>query len=121
MNVIGDVAIVVAVVALLIVPSVVCWLKGKKLWATLGFFTNWHWIPVIRLAKPDSWWARRFYDDEKMWRARARFSELPDDADAAPVEAVEEFSRDDIVYQDKVTRKAWEKAQKSRAREAARD
>lgn len=64
----------VLVAAVLLVPSVVCWLKGKRLWATVGFITAWHWIPVFRLAKPDSWWARRYYDDRKMYRARLRFA-----------------------------------------------
>src|SRR5213075_479947 len=48
---------IVLIVGILFAPSVVCWLKGKRWWATLGFFTGWHWIPVFRLAKPNSWWA----------------------------------------------------------------
>ena len=28
---------------------------------------------AVRLAKPSSWWAGRFYDEEKLTRARQRF------------------------------------------------
>ncbi len=31
------------------------------------------WIAVFRLARPSSWWARRFYGPEKMQRAFDRF------------------------------------------------
>ena len=31
------------------------------------------WIAVFRLARPTSWWARRFYGPEKMQRAFGRF------------------------------------------------
>ncbi len=64
---------VVLVVLLYLVPGTVCWLKGKKLWATLGFLTAFHWIPTFRLARPGSWWACRYYSDNKLERARARF------------------------------------------------
>lgn len=30
-------------------------------------------VPAVRLAKPASRWARRFYDDDKLARARVRF------------------------------------------------
>jgi hypothetical protein len=84
-RVLSDVAVGLAVVAYLTVPSVICWLKGKKLWATLGFISGWHWIPVFRLAKPKSWWARRYYGDGKMQRARFRFpSDDPDTVQATP-------------------------------------
>jgi hypothetical protein len=49
------------------------WLKGKRRWAVLGAPTGWHLIPAFRLAKPDSWWARKYYSPEKMGRARNRF------------------------------------------------
>jgi hypothetical protein len=61
------------VIVVLFAPSVVCWLKGKRAWAFWGFVTWLHWIPVFRLAKPESWWARRFYGDRKLARAFARF------------------------------------------------
>ena len=30
-------------------------------------------VPALRLAKPASWWARRFYDEEKVALANERF------------------------------------------------
>jgi hypothetical protein len=71
-------AVLVVYGTLVFVPSVVCWLKGKKLWATIGFISLWHVIPMVRLAKPDSWWARRRYDGRKLERARTRFTEWSD-------------------------------------------
>jgi hypothetical protein len=53
---------------------VVVLLKGKLATALIGFF-----IPVVafvgavRLAKPDSFWARRRYREAKLGRANARF------------------------------------------------
>jgi hypothetical protein len=93
-------------------PSVVCWLKGKRWWAVLGFPTLWHWVPVFRLAKPDSWWARRYYDQDKLLRAQQRFGDDPFAGPSVPTEAVDAFSEDDILLQDKTTRRAWKKAQK---------
>jgi hypothetical protein len=117
MLVVADALALLAVVAFLIVPSVICWLKGKKLWAVFGFITLWHWIPVFRLAKPDSWWATRYYDEEKLVRSRGRFAGPRSLGAAAPsVLVVEDFTAQDIALQDKVTRKAWEKAQKQKHR-----
>jgi hypothetical protein len=53
----------------------ICFLKGKLLWGVLGIYIG----PVavvgaIRLAKPDSWWARRRYDPEKLARSHERHS-----------------------------------------------
>jgi hypothetical protein len=64
---------------LLAVPS---FLKGKWMTAVFGVV-----IPIVaivgalRLAKPGSWWARRYYDEQKLTRARKRFK--GDDVDAA--------------------------------------
>jgi len=35
-------------------------------------------VGAIRLAKPNSWWARRWYDRAKMKAARARFPDASD-------------------------------------------
>ena len=107
-----DVATLVAATLFLLVPAVILWLKGKRLWATLGLITMWHWIPVFRLAKPGSWWSTRFYDDAKLQRAQVRFGSREPYIGYSPPDALEEFSADDIVLEDKVTRKAWEKAQR---------
>jgi hypothetical protein len=68
----------VLVIALVLViwgvPLVITALKGKHGMAALGvaFHFLW-WIGAIRLAKPDSFWARRFYDDGKLREAIHRF------------------------------------------------
>jgi hypothetical protein len=59
---------------LVIGPLVVTALKKQWLlfaagWLTVGIV--W-WIAALRLARPDSWWARRFYDEDKLARAEAR-------------------------------------------------
>jgi hypothetical protein len=67
--------LVAAVVAVSAGAAIVCALKGK--WAF--FFLSillWPVVPVIgaiRIAKPTSWWARRYYDTEKRRQARERF------------------------------------------------
>jgi hypothetical protein len=59
-----------------LVLGLLCILKGKVFTAVIGLFV----LPVLvagvwRLAKPDSWWARRWYADrpKKLARARRRF------------------------------------------------
>jgi hypothetical protein len=53
---------------------IVCFLKGKLIWGVLGLY-----IPPVamvtacRLARPDSWWARKRYDETKLERSRHRF------------------------------------------------
>jgi hypothetical protein len=53
---------------------VICLMKGKLMYGVLGFY-----IPPIaivgslRLARPDSRWARKRYDEEKVARSRARY------------------------------------------------
>jgi hypothetical protein len=106
---------IVGILLFLLVPSIVNWLKGKRLWAILGFPTGWHWVPVFRLAKPDSWWARRFYDEEQLIAARVRFQTFTAEDPLPPVrdvDAIEELTADEIRYHDKITQKAWRKAQK---------
>lgn len=53
--------------------GVVTALKGKWGMLALGLFINILWVVgAVRIAKPDSWWARRFYDDGKLAVAQAR-------------------------------------------------
>jgi hypothetical protein len=57
--------------------SVVCLLKGKLVlgWTTFvigGPFVNG--VGLCRLAKPDSWWARRFYGPAKLAKASHRYA-----------------------------------------------
>lgn len=64
-------ALLAGVLVLLLAAGVVTALKGK--WATLvvGLLLGAVWFfGAIRLAKPNSFWARRFYDESKRERAR---------------------------------------------------
>lgn len=61
-------------VAIHVMLCIICLLKGKNVIGILGLA-----IPLLgdfgsfRLAKPESYWAKRFYGDKKMGRARGRF------------------------------------------------
>jgi hypothetical protein len=60
---------------LLVGPMTVTALKGQWVlfaagWLTLG--PVW-WIAALRLARPGSWWARRFYGPDKLARTQARY------------------------------------------------
>lgn len=70
--------IVVAVVLVYVVPLAITGLKGKQGMAAAGLFFHpiW-WVGAIRLAKPDSYWARRFYSPEKLARAQEREEGTP--------------------------------------------
>lgn len=69
------------VLGLLIVQAInlafviVCFLKGKLMWGVFGIY-----VPLlaiigsIRLAKPESLWARKRYDEQKMARSRERYA-----------------------------------------------
>jgi hypothetical protein len=57
------------------VPAWIAWLKGHREAFILGFILLgmvW-WIAACRLARPSSWWARRFYGPRKIQRAQHRF------------------------------------------------
>ena len=54
-------------------------MKGKFLLALLAFVPVLGWFAVagaIRLARPGSWWSRRFYEEEKLQAAEDRFRPL---------------------------------------------
>jgi hypothetical protein len=60
---------------LIVVPATITALKGQWAlfaagWLTLGMV--W-WIAALRLARPRSWWSRRFYGPDKLARARSRY------------------------------------------------
>ena len=66
-------------IALEAVSAVVTALKRKWWFFGLGFAINLLWyIGAIRLAKPDSYWARRFYSPTKMANAQERFASTVD-------------------------------------------
>ncbi|HEY3503078.1 MAG TPA: hypothetical protein VGN37_09905 [Actinocatenispora sp.] len=70
--------IVIGAVAVYVVPLTITALKGKQGMATAGvFFHPIWWVGAIRLAKPESFWARRFYSPEKLAAARERESGTP--------------------------------------------
>lgn len=65
-----------------LIPLVVTALKGQWLlfvagWLTVGLV--W-WIAALRLGRPDSWWARNVYGDEKLMRAERRYGAAADQA-----------------------------------------
>ena len=75
------IALLGAFLVIVIYPFVVCWQKGRRgcFWLGIGgvivpFLGIAHWIGALRLARPDSSWAKKNYDPEKMARARARFA-----------------------------------------------
>lgn len=57
------------------IPAAITWSKGQRAAFFLGFVVmGMIWIvAACRLARPSSWWARRFYGPEKMQRALNRF------------------------------------------------
>jgi hypothetical protein len=62
---------------LIVGPLIVTALKRQWLlfvagWLTIGLV--W-WIASLRLARPDSWWARRFYGPDKLARAKSRYGD----------------------------------------------
>jgi signal peptidase I len=67
-----------AYTAVVLAAGVATALKGK--WATLvvGLVAGIAWlVGAVRLAKPRSWWARRYYGERAMRRARARADSRP--------------------------------------------
>ncbi len=46
------------------------WLLFAAGWLTVGIV--W-WIASLRLARPESWWAHRFYGPDKLARAQSRY------------------------------------------------
>lgn len=64
----------VALIALIGVPAGITWAKGQRGAFVLGFLLlGLVWVvAACRLARPGSWWARRFYGPEKLQRAENR-------------------------------------------------
>lgn len=57
------------------IPAGITWGKGQRTAFFLGFLLpGMIWVvAACRLARPTSWWARRFYGPEQMRRALNRF------------------------------------------------
>ncbi len=69
-----------SVCAAYIIAVVLSWMKGKRVFAVIGiimlFVPGMSLLPVIgaiRVARPTSTWARKYYGPEKMQIARKRF------------------------------------------------
>lgn len=61
------------IIAIVVLPAVVCLLKGKWLTAALGFvYAPIGWVGAIRLAKERSWWARHLFGPRRRARAQRR-------------------------------------------------
>jgi hypothetical protein len=75
MTVVGGVLVVVGV---FVIPAAINFAKGKIGWglcSLIGLLWPFAVGAAIRLARPESWWARRLYDEETMARSRERFAE----------------------------------------------
>lgn len=67
------VIIPILITAYLVAPVVTA-LKGRNELVMIGvFFHPVWWVGAFLLAKPDSWWARKRYQGEKLARSRRRF------------------------------------------------
>lgn len=66
---------VAIVLVLLVIPGTITLLKGQRAAFFVGIlFAGIVWtVAAFRLARPESYWAGRFYGPEKLPRARARF------------------------------------------------
>lgn len=68
-------------IVLIVGPMTITALKGQWFlfvagWLTLGMV--W-WITALRLARPRSWWSRRFYGPDKLARAQSRYGATASD------------------------------------------
>lgn len=54
---------------------VVCFLKGKLMWGVVGvYFWPVALAGAVRIARPDSWWTKRKYDQPKLARSQERYA-----------------------------------------------
>jgi hypothetical protein len=70
-----DLAYVTALIVVLGVPGVVTALKGHYALALIGLVAlGLVWlVAFLRLARPNSWWARNMYGESKLARAQRRY------------------------------------------------
>src|SRR3954465_1960577 len=75
---------------MLLIPGAITLLKGQILLFFAGLLLGgaivW-WIVAFRIARPDSWWARNMYDEEKLGRARERYPPREGESASAPRES----------------------------------
>ncbi len=69
-----ELLVVLVVLGLTVTPGVVTAMKGHLGLFVAGCLVIVVWfIAALRLARPNSWWARRVYGPEKLQRARERY------------------------------------------------
>jgi hypothetical protein len=99
----------IVIVGLILGLAAICAMKGKWAFAILGLFVNLLLlIGAIRLAKPGSFWAKRWYDAEKLDRAVQRFdaSRLSPGDDPTHPEDSARWEDEPEGELDKITRRA---------------
>jgi hypothetical protein len=82
--------LIVLAIVVFVAPAVIAILKGRWEYIFLALLLTpvVPWVAALRLARPDSFWARHFYGWYKMERSRHRF---PDDG--SPVDLKERLAR----------------------------
>jgi hypothetical protein len=83
LQIIAGLFIMLAVFSGYVSVVTICFMKGKQVFGTLGILSLlfgglslWAVIGAIRIAKPHSYWARKYYGPEKMKIALTRFTSL---------------------------------------------
>jgi hypothetical protein len=99
----------ILIVGLLLSLAVICAMKGKWGFAFLGLLLYPVWlIGAIRLAKPGSLWASRWYGEDKLARAEQRFDNSKLDAERDSLvhpQDSEPWEDEDPAAQDRLTRR----------------
>jgi len=74
----GEFVLVLVVWAVVLTPAAVTALKGHLALFVAGFLLlGLVWlIAAVRLARPNSFWARRFYGPEKLERSQSRYPDI---------------------------------------------
>lgn len=118
----SDVAVLVVVLGVPLIIAVINVLKGKYWFAVIGFLAVGllGLIGAIRLAKPNSRWARG-YDEDKLLEAMNRFpkqaakvdpdwmEKVRNDPARPQIERLDEWPDEDPALWDKITRRAYKK------------
>lgn len=99
----------IVILGLVLSLAAICATKGKWGFAFLGLLLHPLWpIGAIRLAKPDSFWAKHWYAEDKLRRAEQRFDDSKPYAEPDPLhpQDSEPWEDEDESELDKITRKA---------------
>jgi hypothetical protein len=110
----GASVLVFAIVVLWLSVPLVCALKGKWWFALFGLAGGYlGLVGAIRLAKPDSYWARHWYGEAKTVKAERRFPRPA--VEPAPRHAQDSgpWPDDDPAAQDRITRRALRRQQRN--------